>query len=79
MCATDMKSGCYGEKEKLSFLIASWLKKDWGLPKRKLKRDEELGKKYCAIIEDYVDKGYARKLMKRHLPQPRNSGFCRTI
>ena len=29
---------------------------------RKLKRDEELAKKYCAIIDDYIDKGYARKL-----------------
>ena len=27
-----------------------------------LKRDQELAKKYCAIIEDHVDEGYARKL-----------------
>ena len=27
--------------------------------KRKLKRDQELAKKYCDIIEDYVDKGYS--------------------
>ncbi|PFX13712.1 hypothetical protein AWC38_SpisGene22184 [Stylophora pistillata] len=29
---------------------------------RKLKRDEKFAKKYCAIIDDYVVKGYARKL-----------------
>ena len=29
---------------------------------RKLNRDEELAKKYCDIIEGYVDKGYVRKL-----------------
>ena len=32
--------------------------------KRKLKCDEELAKKYCNIIEDYVNKGYARKLTR---------------
>ena len=36
---------------------------------RKLKRNEKLAKKYCDIIEDYVDKGYARKLpLKKHMP-----------
>ena len=29
---------------------------------RKLKHDEEVAKKYCDIIEDYVYKGYVRKL-----------------
>ena len=29
---------------------------------RRLKHDEELAKKYCDIIEDYVGKGYVRKL-----------------
>ena len=37
---------------------------------RKLKRDEELGKKYCAIIEDYADKGYARKLTPEEASAP---------
>ena len=37
---------------------------------RKLKRDEELAKKYCAIIEDYVDKGYARKLTPEEASAP---------
>jgi len=37
---------------------------------RKLKRDEELAKKYCAIIEDYVDKGYARKLAPEESSAP---------
>ncbi|KAL9975998.1 hypothetical protein ACROYT_G013227 [Oculina patagonica] len=38
--------------------------------KRKLKRDEDLAKKYCAIIEDYVDKGYARKLSPEEAAVP---------
>jgi len=29
---------------------------------KRLKRDDDLAKKYCAIIEDYVNKGYARVL-----------------
>ena len=29
---------------------------------RRLERDEVLAEKYCAIIDDYVDKGYACKL-----------------
>ena len=29
---------------------------------RKLKRDQELAKRYCDVIEDYVDNGYSRKL-----------------
>ena len=37
---------------------------------RKLKRDEELAKKYCAIIEDYVDEGYARKLTPEESSAP---------
>ena len=37
---------------------------------RKLKRDEELAKKYCAIIEDYVDRGYARKLTPEEASAP---------
>ncbi|XP_020611034.1 uncharacterized protein LOC110049570 [Orbicella faveolata] len=37
---------------------------------RKLKRDEELAKKYCDIIEDYVDKGYARKLTPEEASAP---------
>ncbi|XP_078380261.1 uncharacterized protein LOC144663221 [Oculina patagonica] len=37
---------------------------------RKLKRDEDLAKKYCAIIEDYVDKGYARKLSPEEAAVP---------
>ena len=37
---------------------------------RKLKRDEELAKKYCAIIKDYVDKGYARKLTPEEASAP---------
>ena len=37
---------------------------------RKLKRDEELAKKYCAIIEDYDDKGYARKLTPEEASVP---------
>ena len=37
---------------------------------RKLKRDEELAKKYCAIIEDYVDKGFARKLTPEEASAP---------
>ena len=36
----------------------------------KLKRDEQLAKKYCAIIEDYVDKGYARKLTPEEASAP---------
>ena len=37
---------------------------------RKLKRDEELAKKYCAIIKDYVDMGYARKLTPEEASAP---------
>ena len=37
---------------------------------RKLKCDEELAKKYYAIIEDYVDKGYARKLTPEEASAP---------
>jgi len=37
---------------------------------RKLKRDEELANKYCAIIEDYVEKGYARKLTPEEASAP---------
>ena len=37
---------------------------------RKLKRDGELAKKYCAIIDDYVDKGYARKLTPEEASAP---------
>ena len=40
---------------------------------RKLKRDEDLAKRYCAIIEDYIDKGYARKLSPEEaaIPTPK--------
>ena len=34
-------------------------KKTTGSTERKLKRDEQLAKKCCAIIKDYVDNGYA--------------------
>jgi len=37
---------------------------------RKLKGDEELTKKYCAIIKAYVDKGYARKLTPEEASAP---------
>ena len=37
---------------------------------RKLKRDEDLARKYCAIIEDYVDKGYTRKLTPEEAAVP---------
>ena len=37
---------------------------------RKLKSDEELAKKYCDIIEEYVDKGYARKLTPKEASAP---------
>ena len=37
---------------------------------RKLKRDEELAKKYCAIIKDYVDKDYARRLTPEEASAP---------
>jgi len=37
---------------------------------RKLNRDEELAKKYCAIIEDYVNKGYARKITPEEASAP---------
>lgn len=36
----------------------------------KLKRDKELAKQYCDIIEDYVDKGYARKLTRGEASAP---------
>ena len=40
---------------------------------RKLKRNEDLAKKHCAIIEDYIDKGYARKLspVEAAIPTPK--------
>ena len=38
--------------------------------KRKLKHDEKLAKKYCAIIEDYVDKCYAQKLTPEEASAP---------
>ena len=40
---------------------------------RKLRRDVELAKRYCDIIEDYADKGYARKLTleEASAPSPR--------
>ena len=37
---------------------------------RKLKRDEELARKYCAITDEYVDKGYARKLTPEEASVP---------
>ena len=37
---------------------------------RKLNRDKDLAKKYCAIIEDYVDKGYGRKLTAEEADVP---------
>ena len=37
---------------------------------RKLKRDEDLARKYCAIIEDYVHKGYTRKLIPEEAAVP---------
>ena len=43
---------------------------------RKLKRDGELAKKYCAIIEDYVDKGYARKLTPEEASSPTPKQWC---
>ena len=37
---------------------------------RKMKHDEQLEKRYCAIIVDYVDKGYARKLTPEDASAP---------
>ena len=37
---------------------------------RKLKHDKELAKKYCDIIKDYVDKGYAQKLTPEEASAP---------
>ncbi|KAK3748900.1 hypothetical protein QZH41_002891 [Actinostola sp. cb2023] len=37
---------------------------------RRLKRDETLADKYCAIIDDYVNKGYAKKLSPKEASMP---------
>ena len=37
---------------------------------RRLKRGEELANKYCDIIKDYVDKGYARRLTPKEASAP---------
>ncbi|KAK3726367.1 hypothetical protein QZH41_006069 [Actinostola sp. cb2023] len=37
---------------------------------RRLKRDETLAVKYCAIIDDYVNKGYAKKLSPKEASMP---------
>ena len=69
-----MKSGCYRESKKFpdNRLMAE---KRLESTERKLKRDEDLARKYCAIIEDYVDKGYTRKLTPKEaaVPTPKQS------
>ncbi|KAK3747981.1 hypothetical protein QZH41_019783, partial [Actinostola sp. cb2023] len=37
---------------------------------RRLKRDETLADKYCTIIDDYVNKGYAKKLPPKEASMP---------
>ena len=66
-----MKSGCYEETRKLNFPDSCLMaEKRLESTERKLKRDQELAKKYYDIIEDYVDKGYSRKLTPEEASAP---------
>ena len=70
MCATDMKSECYGKGEVKFPDNRLMAEKRLESTERKLKHDEELAEKYCAIIEDYVDMGCARKLAPEEASTP---------